>query len=122
MLEKETILQNLNQINGSEEIYRHPITKLLYASGIRYIIESCEASWLINEIMLYQLDKIVRQDRMLQEFQIWELKVEKQKGILTLKRDTNDIVFKKFFSYTSFPLDEIKFYFENKTLMLPNER
>ena len=98
---------------------------ILLTSGVRWLCENANCFWLVDAIGSYQGDKRVKNDESLQGFQFWTLKVntEKQTAVLTLERDTDDVVLTQNIEYTDFPLDTIKLYYspQDKVLLLPSE-
>lgn len=113
--------QNLRQFMGGDTIYRYHSSERYYTEGVQYLAETAGAYWLIDAIMSHQLTKKVR----IEPFQVWILKVDLAKSSAVLKC-TDDIpgrlLAKQEIEFTDFPLAEIKFYFENSTLLLPQER
>ena len=122
-LTAEQIQDHCAGFSGSEEFFRHWTRKLIYTSGIRFLVEACNAYWLLDVIASYQAR--CAKDEMLCDFQIWTLKATGNKATVTCLRDTDDIAFTQDIEYTDFPLSEIKLYCERgeyMTVMLPNER
>jgi len=108
---------------GGDTIYRHGLG-IRYTSGVRYLAETAGAYWLIDAIASYQPS--FRRNCRLQEFQLWELKVdlEQRSCVLTCREDSGDsdlpVVTQKI-EYTDFPLDYMKLYLEDGVLLLPSE-
>lgn len=88
--------------------------------GAKYIAEECGAYWLMDAIASYQ--RKLTQNEELAYFQLWELTVKDNVGVLTCRADSDKpaIVTQKF-KYTAFPLPSIKFYVENGIILLPSE-
>ena len=110
----------LQQFTGTEQWYRHGMARdVLYTDGVRYVAEVGGAYWLIDEIAFAQRGvKGVAAE----EFQHWKLTVNADRTALLTCDDGNDrIVFAKRIEYTDFPLDQIRFYVANKTILLPSE-
>lgn len=113
----------LAQFYGGDELYRHWLG-IRYTEGIKYLADKAGAYWLIDAIASYQPDKRVRTNRMLQEFQLWELKVDlvKHSCVLTCRTDTDrPAIITQEIEYTDFPLDYIKLSLEGGVLLLPSE-
>ncbi len=118
----ETITQaDLARFQGTENHYKHWLGYFKYTDGVKYLADKAGAYWLIDDIASHQLDARVQNDEMLQQFQIWQLSVQENSGVLTLLRDTDDPMLTQEIKYTDFPLDEIKLYLNEKVLMLPSE-
>lgn len=108
------------QFTGSESFYRHPLNrKVVYTEGVQYVAEKGGAYWLIDEIALIQpYDKKVAAEK----FQVWTLKVRADRTATLACEDGNDnVVFTKELQYTDFPLDEVRLYFTDNTILLPSE-
>lgn len=119
MLKAEEIRDSLAQFSGSENRYRH-WSDLVFTDGIKYMAESCQAYWLIEVIASYQ--HLFRKDPMLGQIQLWTLhKVEKGGWELICERDSGDVAIRQIIEFSDFPLDEIKIYVANQTIMLPSE-
>jgi hypothetical protein len=110
----------LRQFTGTENWYRHGINrKVLFTDGIEYVANEGGAYWLIDAIALAQLsEKSVSTEA----FQVWTLKVREDRTASLVCDDGNDnIVYTQNIDFTDFPIDEIRFYFTDNTLLLPSE-
>ena len=116
-METKTLTQtDLNQFIGTVNYYRH-WSGLLYTDGIEFLAEKAGAYWLIDAIASHQ-----RGNALKCPFQVWELKVNNRKGVLTMKEDTNQPARKRqAIPYTDFPMESIKLYYVDGVLMLPSE-
>jgi hypothetical protein len=111
---------DLMQFTGSEHWYRHGLVrKVLYTEGVQYVAETAGAYWLVDEIAFAQSVPAVAAE----EFQQWKLAVDTAKSTARLTCDDgNDhVVFTKDIAFTDFPLEEIRFYFTDNTILLPTE-
>ena len=110
---------DLIQFTGSEQWYRHGfVWKVLYTDGVQYVAEKCGAYWLIDEIAFGQMKRKIKAE----EFQVWRLSVNPdQTASLTCDDGNGRVVFTKRIEFTDFPLNEIRFYFTNNTILLPSE-
>jgi len=121
----DEIANGLAQFYGGDELYRHMLG-IRYTTGVRYLAERAGAYWLIDAIASYQSGRKVRNNRRLQEFQLWELTVDlaARSCVLTCKEDSGEHekpVITQEIEYTDFPLDYIKLYMEDGVLLLPSE-
>ena len=103
---------------GSLERTRHWTRRLIYTPGIADMAELCGAYWLIDLIGSHQIDQKVAAE----EFQLWTLNVEANQTGFARATDGNDkLIASQQIEFTDFPLDEIKLYLVQGTLMLPGE-
>jgi hypothetical protein len=111
--------EDLSSFTGSELWYQHGLVpSITYTDGVRYMAETGEAYWLIDEIALAQrYEKKVKAE----EFQVWTLTVTEHTATLTCDDGNNNIVFAKHIQYTDFPLPEIKLYCTDNVILLPSE-
>jgi hypothetical protein len=111
---------DLMQFTGTEQWYRHGMVRdVLYTDGVKYIADVGGADWLIDEIAFAQ--RSVKRFAA-EEFQHWKLTVNADRTATLTCDDGNDhVVFSKRIEYTDFPLDEVRFYVANKTILLPSE-
>ena len=110
----------LMQFTGTENWYRHGLVRnILFTDGVKHVADKAGAYWLIDEIALSQIsEKAVAGE----EFQLWKLAVKADKTALLVCEDGNgSAVYSKEISFTDFPLAEIKFFFTDKTILLPSE-
>jgi hypothetical protein len=111
---------DLAQFTGSENWFRHSIVRdVLYTDGARHVAQAAGAYWLIDDIALAQ--RYVKRVAA-EEFQHWKLTVKADHTATLACDDGNgNVVYSKRIELTDFPLEEIAFYFTNKTLLLPSE-
>ena len=108
------------QFGGSENWYRHGLVRsILFTDGAKYVADKAGAYWLLNEIALAQrYDKSVAAE----EFQLWRLTVNPDHtAVLGCEDGNGEAVLSKDIPFTDFPLDEIKFYVTDSTILLPSE-
>ena len=111
------IKENLNQFTGTEKYYGHPLGILL-TDGIKYLADSAESCWLVDIVASYQVHEKVK----LEEFQVYKLKVAKDKSaILNIEDGNYNIIASQEIEWTTFPLDEIELWFANNVCYLPSE-
>jgi len=111
---------NLRQFTGSENWYRHGINRnVLFTDGAKFVADEGGAYWLLDAIAIAQLyEKSVAAE----EFQVWKLKVNADRTATVTCDDGNKkIVYTHNIAFTDFPLDEIKLYFMDNTILLPSE-
>ena len=120
MTKRKLTTAELAQFTGSEQWYRHGLVrKVLYTDGAQYVAETAGAYWLLDEIALAQrCEKSVAAE----EFQLWKLTVKPDHtAVLACEDGNGEAVLSKAIPFTDFPLDEIKFYVTNNTILLPSE-
>ena len=104
---------------GSCEFYRHWTGHAIYTEGVHYLAGKVGAYWLIDLVVSHQLTPKVRRE----PFQVWLLKVNEDRSAVAECYDDlpGKLLARQKIEYTDFPLDEIKLYFCDGTLLLPSE-
>jgi hypothetical protein len=126
-------LSEIGQYTGTEKYYRHPLMRgkrgqsVYYTDGIHYL-ENNGAAWLVDLVMSYHIDS--KLDKV--DFELWTLKVDDTKGVVTCQEDTGSpVLIRQEIEYTDFPIKEFTMYVERgsvdginpcKVFMLPSER
>jgi len=120
----QEIKSGLRNFTGTDGYTRYTFGILL-TDGVKWLCDAAQSYWLVDAIGSYQSTVNVKNDESLQGIQFWILKVntKKQTAVLTLERDTDDVVLTQNIEQTDFPLDEIKLYYspQDKVLLLPSE-
>jgi hypothetical protein len=111
---------DLRQFTGTETWFRHPLNRnVLYTEGAQFIAEHGSAYWLLDAIALAQLSE---KRVMAEPFQVWVLKVREDHTATLACGDGNDnTVYTQELQFTDFPLAEIKLWFADGVIYLPNE-
>lgn len=123
---------DLSQFTGTDNYYRHSLVRsVLWTDGIQYLIEKAKCGWLIDAIASYQFSPKIRNNALLQEFQLWELTVTGddetgRKAVLTCRVDKGmRAVITQKINTTDFPLPYIKLFVESgdgkHVVLLPSE-
>lgn len=110
---------DLMQFTGSEHWYRHTLVpSIVYTDGARHVAKFGGAYWLLDEIALPQSLPALKAE----PFQLWTLTVHgDHKATLTCTDGNEATIYTKPIPWTDFPLDEIRFYFIDNTILLPSE-
>lgn len=140
-MNKDEIKQHLEGFIGTENYYRHPMMRNLYATdGAQFVFETCgkevdgknkSAFWLFDVIMSYQTNRKVASE----SFQVWTL--TKRDNDWLIKCTDGDkgygevVLCKQVVPFSGFILDEITLWAERGSIdgvntalviMLPSER
>ena len=116
------IKDGLRNFHGTEQYHRITTFGGLQATdGVAWLVENAECYWLMEDIGIYQMDRKIRGNPELQDFQVWKLTVKDSVGTLTCEDGNDNVVLTHHVSWTDFPLPVIVIWVENKVLLLPTE-
>ena len=118
------ILGGLQHFQGSEMLYHIPLTGTRYTEGIKYLAKVAECYWMITDASI-----MAKSLRKLSSFITIDFKrLSKEKQVNTgyeaeiIYGDGNDHILQYHrYRVTDFPLDKIRLFYANNTLMLPSE-
>lgn len=125
MSDKVNEIKNaLQHFNGTEMFYSMPIAKSKFTDGLKYLTEVAQCFWLITDACVIGnslKDKsyfITIDFKRLPE----EEQHQQQCEAVIIYSDGNDNILKtqKYVS-TDFPLDKLRLFYVDNTLMLPSE-
>ena len=106
MMSPETLKNSLAHFYGTERYHRWSILfkKHVLTDGAHFLAENAECYWLMDLIASYAA-KLKNE-----EFQLWTLKVNNQKAVVTCDDGNRNILVTQKIECTDFPLDEIQLY------------
>lgn len=121
--EQNEILSDLNNFNGSEEMFKASMLyNLNLTEGIQYLREKLKCYWLIDIVGSTQNLIQIRRNS---EFIIWKIKREGQGCIVNAWKDSpftqENLLYEQKIPYTDFKLNEYEFYQEGNILLLKGE-
>lgn len=110
----------LAHFTGSESFYRHSLNRnVVYTEGAQYLAEQGGAYWLLDTIAIAQAHEPKVKS---EEFQLWKLTVRPDHtATLTCDDGNGLVIYSQEIPFTDFPLEEIKLYCCNRTIMLTSE-
>ncbi|CAH2606405.1 conserved protein of unknown function (plasmid) [Rhodovastum atsumiense] len=111
---------DLMQFTGTTCWYRHPLVPaILITDGAKYVADTAEAYWLLDEIAL--ANRFVAAVKK-EDFQFWKLVVRPdQTATLTCEDGNGGVVLSKEIPFTDFPAEGVNLYCTNNTILVPSE-
>lgn len=118
------IKEGLQHFHGSETLFQIPLLDTRYTNGLKYLAEAAQCFWLITDASVIAKSLIKRSEFITVDFNRLSEVEQNAKGYEAeiIYSDGNDnILEKQSYRVTDFPLDELRLFFVNNTLMLPSE-
>ncbi|UGU15434.1 hypothetical protein LS482_17340 [Sinomicrobium kalidii] len=118
------IKENLRQFIGSPVFYSLSLLNTKFTEGIKYLIEEAQCLWLVIDVSAICKSPINTDYFVCINLKKLSKKEQKEKGyaaLITYDDGNGNVFYEAHYNYTDFPLDEIRLYFVNDTLMLPSE-
>ncbi len=118
------IKERLQYFMGTEMFYQIPLIRTRFTDGLKYLSEVAECFWLITDASVIAKSLMNRSEFVTIDFK--RLSEEKQDytgyEAEIIYSDGNDTILEKHgYRATDFPLNELRLFFVNDTLMLPSE-
>jgi len=118
------IKAGLQHFHGTEMFYSIPLLKTRFTDGLKYLANAADCFWLITDTSVIAKSLMNRSEFITIDFK----RLSEEKQISTgyeaeiIYSDGNDNILEKHkYRATDFPLDELRLFFVNDTLMLPSE-
>lgn len=114
----------LGSFHGSETIYKIPLLGTFYTEGIKYLAEATECFWLVTDVSVIAKGLMDRSPFITIDIQTISGKEKESIGYGAIIRysDGNDHILEtQKYHLTDFPLEKLRLYFVNDTLLLPGE-
>lgn len=122
-METYRIKRQLKEFRGTSQYHKHLFpgkSPILLTDGCEFVRESCQAHWLFDAILSYQLDQRLKNV----SFQIWELRQQMKdlSWLLTCQEDSGKkSVISQRIEFSDFPIESIKIWVIQGVALLPSE-
>ncbi|MRT16851.1 MULTISPECIES: DUF6876 family protein [Flavobacteriaceae] len=118
------IKEGLQHFHGTEMFYQIPLLRTRFTDGLKYLANVADCFWLITDTSVIAKSLMNRSEFVTIDFK----RLPEDEQVVTgyeaeiIYTDGNDNVLEKHgYRATHFPLDELRLFFVNDTLMLPSE-
>ena len=105
--------QELEQFTGSVNFTKDPFSKCVMTEGMRYLIDKAECHWLFSD---YAIEIMATRLKEQDFFVLKIVTLDDGKGYVTLDDGNGNIIHKKEYTYTDFPMKEYSFYIQKNEL------
>lgn len=116
--------EQLSQFHGSQCIYSLPICRTRYTEGVQYLASTANAYWLLTDASVMGKSLMEKSRFITVDFKCYSEAEREEIGFdaVIAYSDGNDTVFtEQQYHITDFPLDELRLFFVDNTLLLPSE-
>lgn len=118
------IKADLQHFNGTEMFFKIPLIGTCFTDGLKYLANETECFWLITYASIIAKSLSNRSTFITIDFRQLSEKeqFENQCEAIINYSDGNEAIFETHkYNVTDFPLDELRLFFVDNTLMLPSE-
>jgi len=118
------LIEQLQGFCGSTTCYKIPLVKTHYTEGIKYLADHVQCHWLITDTAVVCKSLRNKSSFILVLFKRYSKRVQEQthkEAKITYANGKGTILFEQEYEYTDFPLDELRLFYTDDRLMLPNE-
>jgi len=119
----KTLLEGLEQYSGSDIVYLLPICGTHYTEGVQFLADTADAYWLLTDASVMGKSLMDKSYFITVDFKrLNEAEKEEIGYDATISySDGNGQIFTVQKYHTDFPLDSLRLYFIDGTLLLPGE-
>ncbi len=114
----------LEQFHGTQRFYRLPICGTLYTDGVQYLASEGKAYWLLTDVSIVAKSLMAKSRFITADFRKLSGQEKEQLGyaaVITYSDGNGVQFFSQYYHQTDFPLDAIRLFFVDNTLLLPSE-
>mgnify|MGYP003113893332 CR=1 FL=1 len=118
------IKEGLQHFHGSEMFYQIPLIRTRFTNGLKYLANVAECFWLITDVSVIAKSLLNRSHFITIDFKRLSEEEQDYTGYEAeiIYSDGNGNIFEIHrYNFTDFPLDELRLYFVDNTLMLTSE-
>ena len=118
------IKEGLQHFHGSEMFYQIPLIRTRFTNGLKYLANVAECFWLITDVSVIAKSLLNRSHFITIDFKRLSEEEQDYTGYEAeiIYGDGNGNIFETHrYNFTDFPLDELRLYFVDNTLMLTSE-
>ncbi|MGC1633480.1 MAG: DUF6876 family protein [Gelidibacter sp.] len=118
------IKEGLQHFHGTEVFYQIPLLRTRFTDGLKYLANVAHCFWLITDTSVIAKSLMDRSTFVTIDFKRLSREEQEISGYEAeiIYTDGNAIILEKHgYRATDFPLDELRLFFVNDTLMLPGE-
>lgn len=124
MEKQEELERELAQFCGTENLYAIAMIRTYYTDGIRFLAEQTNCFWLIIDSSIVARGLMNKSSFIVVDFKKYTNRVRNVKypeAIVTYSDGNGKEFYSQEYYITDFPLDELRLFFVDSTLMLPGE-
>ena len=118
------IKEGLQHFHGTEMFYQIPLIRTRFTNGLKYLANVAECFWLITDVSVIAKSLLNRSHFITIDFKRLSEEEQDYTGYEAeiIYSDGNGNIFEIHrYNFTDFPLDELRLYFVDNTLMLTSE-
>lgn len=120
----KALRESLQQFCGTTQFFQLPLIRTRFTDGINYLAKKADCFWLVTDASVIAKSLMDRSYFIAIDVKRLSESERQQKGCEAIINytDGNETILETHrYNVTDFPLDELRMYFVNNTLMLPNE-
>ena len=116
--------EQLSQFNGSQQIFTLPLCRTRYTEGIQFLAQSANAFWLLTDTSvmgksLQDKSRFITID--FKRYSPSEVETHGHDAAITYTDGNGTVLALQQYHFTDFPLEQIRLFFVDNTLLLPSE-
>ena len=118
------IKEGLQHFHGSEMFFQIPLIRTRFTNGIKYLADVANCFWLVTDTSVIAKSLMNKSYFITIDFKRLTKDEQEEFGceaFITYGDGNDNILEKHRYNVTDFPLDEIRLFFVDNTLMLPSE-
>lgn len=123
-ISQSQLRSNLETFTGTETFYRIPLLNTRFTDGIKYLAETADCYWLVTDVSVIAKSLMDRSYFVTIDFKKLSGEMQDAMGyeaIIEYGDGNGNVLETHRYHSTDFPLDELRLFFTDGTLLLPRE-
>ena len=116
--------EQLDQFCGSQQIFTLPLCQTRYTEGIQYLAKTANAFWLLTDASVMGKSLMSKSPFITVDFKRYspaEVETHGHGAVITYTDGNGTVLARQQYHFTDFPLEQIRLFFVDHTLLLPSE-
>ena len=123
-LKSQELKNNLAEFSGTESFHKIPLLNTVITDGNQYLANEADCFWLVTDVSVIAKSLMNRSHFITVDFKKLNAEMQDTLGyeaVIEYSDGNDNILETQKYHLTDFPLETIRLFFTNNTLMLPSE-
>ncbi|MAO17528.1 MAG: hypothetical protein CMH44_11755, partial [Muricauda sp.] len=116
--------EQLEQFHGSQQLFALPLCQTRYTEGIQFLATSANAFWLLTDASVMGKSLMSKSRFITIDFKRYtqaEAETHGYDAVIAYSDGNGSVFTEQPYHITDFPLDQLRLFFVDNTLLLPSE-
>lgn len=120
----QKLQEQLSQFCGSQQIFTLPLCRTRYTEGIQFLAQTANAFWLLTDASVMGKSLMSKSRFITVDFKRYspsEVETHGYDAVIAYSDGNGTVFTEQRYHITDFPLEQLRLFFVDNTLLLPSE-